>query len=354
MISHLTWYHRKGVEGKSLGDRADYIDVAISPDGARVATSVIDKAVGTRDLWIFDVGRSLGERFSFDSGDEFGPNWSQPGGDRIFFSALRRGSIHLFEKPARGSGSESLLYEDELGKFNPRPSPDGRYFIYVGGGGVIGRSDLWVLPRFGDRKAAPFIETPFQESQGQFSPDGRWVAFMSNRSGRHEVYVTEFPERKNDVLVSTTGGRLPRWNPNGREIFYLSPENQLTAVEVDGTLPQFKVGKAHPLFTMTPRESRLDAYPYDVMPDGERFLVNRFIDEVMPRSLCSSTGPARNRARRHSIRSACSTSIRDARAAGRSDASTAAPASTVAAAATGSAPGSRMPSTLPVAMPAKT
>ena len=94
--------------------------------------------------------------------------------------------------------------------------------------------------------------------------------------------MTEFPERKNDVLVSTTGGRLPRWNPNGREIFYLSPENQLTAVEVDGTLPQFKVGKAHPLFTMTPRESRLDAYPYDVTPEGERFLVNRFIDEVMP------------------------------------------------------------------------
>jgi eukaryotic-like serine/threonine-protein kinase len=281
VISQLTWYDRKGVEGKPLGGRADYIDVAISPDGTRVATSVIDRAVGTRDLWIFDVGRNLGERFSFDPGDEFGPNWSQPRGDRIFFSALRRGSIHLFEKLSTGSASESLLYEDELGKFNPRPSPDSRHLIYVGGGGVIGRSDLWVLPRFGDGKAAPFIETQFVETQAQFSPDGRWVAFTTNRSGRAEVYVTEFPERKNDVLVSTAGGWLPRWHPSGREIFYLS-SNQLTAVEVDGTLAQFKVGSARPLFTITPRESRLDAYPYDVAPDGERFLVNKFLEELTP------------------------------------------------------------------------
>ena len=177
--SQLTWFDRAGTRLATLGDQADYVDVALSPDDTRVAVSRHGPAVGTRDLWIFDVARRLGERFTYESGDDFGPNWSRPGGDRIFFSSLRKGSIDLYEKPSSGSGSETLLLKDDLGKFNGSSSPDGRFLVYVAGGGIINRSDIWVLPLFGERKPAPFLETRFVESQGQFSPDGRWVAFMS-------------------------------------------------------------------------------------------------------------------------------------------------------------------------------
>jgi Tol biopolymer transport system component len=220
VVSQLTWFDRKGTRLGTLGNPGDYIDVALSPDGSRVATSVMNPQ-GDRDIWTFEVARALGERFSFESGNDFAPNWSRPGADRLFFSSLRQGSIHLYEKPSRGSGSETLLREDDLGKFNAHSSPDGRFLIYVAGGGIIARSDIWVLPRFGEKKAFPFLETAFIESQPQFSPDGLWVAYMSNKSGRQEVYVTAFPGRESDTLVTTAGGSLPRWNRNGREIFTL-------------------------------------------------------------------------------------------------------------------------------------
>jgi serine/threonine protein kinase/Tol biopolymer transport system component len=280
--SQLTWFDRRGTRLGTLGDPDDYIDVALSPDDSRVATSVLDVQRGTRDIWTFQVKRGLGERFTFEAGDDFAPNWSQPGGDRIFFSSLRQGSIHLYEKAASGSAPESLLLQDDLGKFNPRPSRDGRFLIYVAGGGIIGRSDIWVLPMSGERKAFPFIETRFPESQPQFSPDGRWVAFMSAKSDRREVYVTSFPDRTSEVRVSTAGGSLPRWSRDGKEIFYVAQDGTLTVTMVDGHTLPFEVGPARQLFTIHPRPARLDAYPYDVTADGQRILVNTFIEEVAP------------------------------------------------------------------------
>ena len=280
--SQLTWFDRAGTQLATLGDQADYVDVALSPDDTRVAVSLMDLQLGTRDLWIFDVARRLGERFTYESGDDFGPNWSRPGGDRIFFSSLRKGSIELYQKPSSGSGSETLLLKDDLGKFNASSSPDGRFLVYVGGGGIIGRSDIWVLPLSGERKPAPFLETSFVESQGQFSPDGRWVAFMSIKSGRPEVYVTPFPGRDTEQQVSTAGGSLPRWNRNGKEIFYLAPDNTLRVTPVNGQTSRFDVGTGRPLFSIHPRPARLDAYPYDVTSDGQRILVNSFVEEVTP------------------------------------------------------------------------
>ena len=280
--SQLTWFDRAGTRLATLGDQADYVDVALSPDDTRVAVSLMDLEIGTRDLWIFDVARRLGERFTYESGDDFGPNWSRPGGDRIFFSSRRKGSIDLYEKPSSGSGSETLLLKDDLGKFNASASPDGRFLVYVGGGSVIGRSDIWVLPLSGERKPAPFLASRFRESQGQFSPDGRWVAFMSAKSGTPQVYVTAFPGRDTEQQVSTAGGGWPRWNRNGKELFYLALDNMLTVIPVNGQRSRFDVGTARPLFPIQPRPARLDAYPYDVTADGQRILVNTFIEEVTP------------------------------------------------------------------------
>jgi len=280
--SQLTWFDRAGTQISTLGDPADYTDVALSPDDARVAVSLMDPQLGTRDLWIFDVARRLGERFTYESGDDFGPNWSRPGGDRIFFSSLRKGTIDLYEKPSSGLGSEALLLRDDLGKFNANASEDGRFLVYVAGGGIINRSDIWVLPLFGERKPAPFLETRFLESQGQFSPDGRWVAFMSFKSGRPEVYVTPFPAHDTEQQVSTAGGGWPRWNRNGKELFYLALDNTLTVTPMNGGTSRFDVGTDRPLFQVHPRPARVDAYPYDVTADGRRILVNTFVDEVTP------------------------------------------------------------------------
>ena len=279
--SQLTWFDRKGTRLGTLGEQDDYVDIALSPDNSRVATSILNPEHWTRDLWIFQVARGLGERVTFETGDDFAPNWL-PGGDRIVFNSLRDGSVHLYEKAASGAGSETVLLEDELGKFNAHASSDGRFLAYVAGGGIIARSDIWILPRADAKKAAPFVETAFIESQPQFSPDGRWVAYATNKSSRFEVYVAPFPGHDSETRVSVAGGSLPRWNRNGREIFYIAPDGTLTATTFDARSSRFDVRESRPLFRVRPRSSRLDSYPYDVTSDGERILVNEFLEEVVP------------------------------------------------------------------------
>jgi hypothetical protein len=133
----------------------------------------------------------------------------------------------------------------------------------------------------GDRKPRPFLDTPFIESQGQFSPDGRWIAYMSNESGQFDVYVAPFPGPGSSWRISPAGGGWPRWRHDAKEMFYLSPDNTLTAAVVNGQASSFVVGPARPLFKLPLRPMvRLDAYLYDVSPDGQRFLVNTFVEET--------------------------------------------------------------------------
>ena len=278
--SELVWFDRSGKQIAVLGDRADYADVSLSPDNARAAVSPLDPERGTRDLWLYDVARGLRERFTSDPGEEFAPLWS-PDGSHLVFSARRKASVDLYQKASNGQGPEDALLEAGLGKFQASWSPDGRYLLYVAGGGAISRSDLWVLPLFGERKAIPFLETTFIETHGQFSPDGHWIAYTSNDSGRFEVYVTPFPEPGAKTRVSTTGGSWPRWRRDGKEIVYLASDNTLTAATVMGKASGFDVGAVRPLFAMHPRpQARLDAFPYDISSDGQRFLVNSLVEET--------------------------------------------------------------------------
>jgi eukaryotic-like serine/threonine-protein kinase len=278
--SQLAWFDRTGKELGKLGDTWDYADVSLSPDGTRAAVSVLDPAFGTRDLWIYDIARGHRERLTFDPGDDFAPQWSRPDFARIFFSSRRQGSIHLYEKSARGGAeSERILFQDELGKFASHVSPDGRHLVYIGGGGIIARSDLWMLPLTGDRKAFPFLDTAFVESHGQFSPDGRWLAYSSNESGQFEVYIRPFPGPGETWQVSIAGGGWPRWGRAG-ELLYLTPDNKLIAVPVATNDGRIVIGAAQPLFTARPRpQSRLDAYQYALSPDAQRILVNTNVEE---------------------------------------------------------------------------
>ena len=237
--SQLVWHERGGKQTSVLGDQADYADVELSPDDQRVAVSVLDPAQGTRDLWLYDVKRGLRTRFTFDAANEFEPIWS-PDGDRLAFSRNKE-SVDLYQKPSSGSGSEGALLEGGLGKFPADWSPDGRFILYMAGGAAIGRSDLLVLPLFGDRKPFPFLESSFVETRGQFSPDGRWIAYASNESGQLEIYVARFPEPGERRRVSTAGGLWPRWRRDGTELVYLAPDNTLTAATVNGEGATFEV-----------------------------------------------------------------------------------------------------------------
>lgn len=136
-------------------------------------------------------------------------------------------------------------------------------------------NDLWVLPLFGERKPIPFLQTRFNEFYGVFSPDGRWVAYTSNESGRTEVYVAAFPGAGGKRQISTAGGTMPRWRRDGREIFYLSPDNTLMAAAVNGQGASFAVASVAALF-----ETRAAGdWPYDVSADGQRFLIVSAADD---------------------------------------------------------------------------
>lgn len=168
------------------------------------------------------------------------------------------------------------------GKFQASWSPDVQNLLYVAGGGAISRSDLWILPLVGVRKPFPFLETAQLETQGQFSPDGRWVAYAAGeRPGQLQVYVTPFPGPGAKTRVSTAGGSWPRWRRDGKEIFYLASDNRLTAATVIDQASGFDVGPVRPLFAVHPRPfARLDAFPYDVSSDGQRFLLNSLVEET--------------------------------------------------------------------------
>jgi Tol biopolymer transport system component len=185
---------------------SDPLSFAISPDGRRVAVS--RTVQGNADVWLIDALRGVPSRFTFDAATDNFPIWS-PDGSRIVFASTRKGPLDLFQKVSSGASGEELLLESSLEKAPLHWSPDGRFLLY---GQVDPKTgfDLRALPLFGDRKPFPFVNTRFNENDGQFSPDWRWVAFQSNESGRYEVYVQPFPGPGGKSLVSTGGGIEPR------------------------------------------------------------------------------------------------------------------------------------------------
>jgi Tol biopolymer transport system component len=280
--SSLMWFDRNGRPGASLTEPADYGDVALSPDGAHLAVSVRDPALFTRDLRLHDTKDGRGQRLTFDPADEFAPVWS-PDGRRLLFSVMAKGLVNLRLMDVTRAGESVPVEADALGlgAFASDWSRDGRSLMYVVGGRAIARSDIWVAAVADPRKAHALLHSRFVETHGRFAPKGRWVAYASNEGGQLEVYVDRFPERDAKRLVSTGGGGWPRWARDGSEIFYLSADNRLMAVAVQIKGDTLDIAAPRPLFTMRPRPpARLDAYPYDVSPDGRRFVVNALVDEA--------------------------------------------------------------------------
>jgi Tol biopolymer transport system component len=286
----LVWVDRTG---KSLGtvgppDEGNPSSPVLSPDEKRVANG--RNTQNNTDIWLTDVGRAIATRFTFDPALDVSPVWS-PDATQVVFRSARNGSSDLFIKAANGATDEQPLLVSQQNKTPLDWSRDGRFLLFS----VLDaktQSDLWVLPMAPSngsadaRKPFPIVQTSFDETQGQFSPDGRWIAYTSNESGRDEVYVRPFSEAGGKSQVSTGGGSQPRWRADGKELFYVAADAHLMAVPVRATSEGRAIDPGTPLMlfpthlangagiSLTGYQSRA---LYAVTRDG-RFLMNASTD----------------------------------------------------------------------------
>jgi len=279
VLAQLTWLDRGGREIGTLGGPADLANPRIAPDGKRVAVDVIDHQSGNMDIWIYPASSGVATRITTDPAIDSAPVWS-PDGDRIAFQSLRRGHPDVYVRSSSGAGGEECIFQSDRAKYTIDWSPDGRFLLLR----VIDAKsnlEIWAMPVSGDRKPFPFLKADFGVSHGQFSPDGRWVAYASNESGKWEIFVAPFPGPGGNWKVSAAGGSEPRWRRDGRELFYLAPDGKLMAVEVKAGAT-FEAGAATPLFQTRRRVtvSSTDMFSYDVAPDGQRFLVAKDVGEL--------------------------------------------------------------------------
>ena len=274
--TQLTWFDRAGKQLATVWDGATTIaGVRLSPDGKRVVLQRFDKEKGTNDIWLVDLARGIPSRLTFDPASDILPIWS-PDGSRVLFSSQREGVTNLYQKLSSGAGQDELLLKSDEAKFPNDSSPDGRYVLYQALGHVD--FDLWVLPLFDERKPVPYLQTDFVERSGRFSPDGRWVAYVSNASGKAEVYVRNFPDQGGQWQISNGGGDHPRWRRDGRELFYIAADGKLMATEVNGSSGTFEFGIPKPLFGLRVNFGG-SASPYDVAADGQRFLAASLVEQ---------------------------------------------------------------------------
>jgi Tol biopolymer transport system component/predicted Ser/Thr protein kinase len=260
----MVWVSRNGVEQPLPAPPQAYEIVRLSPDGRRVAVELDEQ------FWLYDLARDTLTRFTFEGKRNQNPLWT-PDGKRIAFFSTKEGIENLFWQLADGSGGLERLSTSEYVQIPRSWSPDGQLLAFD----VVNPKtlyDIWVL-RMSDRKAHPFLQTPFNEGGATFSPDGHWLAYVSNESGRPEVYVQPYPGPGGKWQISTEGGTEPAWNHNGKELFYRTG-NKMMALDV-ATQPGFVVGKPHMLFEGQyvtndwPQVSTV----YDVSADGQRFLM---------------------------------------------------------------------------------
>ena len=283
-LSVLMWHDRTGKELGRVGEPGVMANPSISPDGKRATLDITDVKASNVDVWIEDLDRNSSSRFTFDPAEEATGVWSRDG-RLVAYRSNSRGSPEIEVKKATGLEPPRVIYSSP-GKNNIVPNswgPDDKQ-ILCSFQPAAGGSDLGVV-EVATGKMTSFVATKASVTNGQVSPDGKWVAYASNETGDWEIYVTTFPNAQGKWQVSRGGGTEPRWRSDGQEIFYIDPKGMLTAVPMsaDGG---FSSGAPSPLFRIHGRTpiSSSDLFTYDVAPDGKRFLVNRFVktDHVQP------------------------------------------------------------------------
>ena len=265
----LTWRDRSGRKLGTVGEPGTVNFPALSRDGSRLAFRRVDPT-GNYDIWIAELSRSIITRFTFDMSIDSFPAWS-PDGSWLAFSSNTAGIFTVKRKAASGAGEPEALAD---GSYLSEWSPDGRHLLLY----EVSQTgfDVSVLPLTGERKRKTLVGSKFNETHPRLSSDGRWLAYVSDESGTHEVYVQPFdPDRpvSGRWQVSTSGGGEPRWRGDGGELYYLSLDGKMMAVAVQARGGHFEAATPRQLFE-TPAESSSNIiWDYDVTRDGQRFIV---------------------------------------------------------------------------------
>ncbi len=282
----LTWYDRSGKMLSRVGDPARRDEMRLSPDGTRVAEGRVD-AQGTWAVWVMDLAKGTSSRFTFETSGAGNAIWS-PDGSQIIYTAGGGQSADLYRRASNGATKEEVLFHSEIAMSPLDWSPDGHTLLY----GVRPKDtgfDIWELPDAdgpvgAERKAVPYLATPFNELQAKFSPDGKWVAYASNESGAVEIYVRPFPASSGGKwLVSNGGGAEPSWRTDGKELFYIAPSGALMAADVKAGGSSFEVGAPKALFHTQILgglgSGPASAWRYAVSKDGQKFLINSAVEQ---------------------------------------------------------------------------
>ena len=269
---NLVWWGRDGKQISSIPQSDRYFGPRLSPDGTKVAVEIFAGAQGIGDIWIFDLTRGTSTRLTFGPYSQGNPVWSADG-KTIFYSS-GAGAPYIVAKAADGSTPERIVLESkDTREFPASCSPDGRYLVYER---RIPQNEtgfhLWALPLFGDGKPFPIVHSTFEERYPEVSPDGKWMAYQSNESGRWEIYITAFPGGGAKWQVSGVGGASAKWRKDSKEIFYLDLSDNLVAVDVNASGSSVQLGTPHTLFQAIGVQREYG--PYDVSADGKRFLLN--------------------------------------------------------------------------------
>jgi eukaryotic-like serine/threonine-protein kinase len=278
--SKLVWVSRNGAEQFVPAPARPYVLPRLSPDGRRLAVTIVEQEA---QVWLYDLSRETLTRLTFEGSANQNSVWT-PDGKRIAFLSNKEGPLNIFWQLADGSGGLERLTTSEYLQAPNSWSPDGQLLAFIELNPTTQR-DIWVL-RIGDtsassgqvRKAQPFLRTRFDESAPRFSPDGRWLAYISDESGRYEIYVQPYPGPGGKWQISTEGGTEPVWNGNGRELFYRSGEKMM-AVDI-ATQPGFAAGTPRVLFEGRYEPASVPVSNYDVSPDGQRFLMLKPVEQT--------------------------------------------------------------------------
>jgi len=282
--SQVLWFDRKGQQIGIALNPGIYGNVMLAPNGKVLASDTTDPASLNTNVWTYDLENRTEKRLTFDAAFDALPIWS-PDGGHIVFSSNREHKFELYLKDSNGANDEKIIGQGPVDAFPTDWSRDGKYIIYQRG------SELWFMT-MPELRAVQFLKRNSSLKDGRFSPDGKWLAYSSNESGRWEIYVTSFPEGHGRWQVSNAGGDQARWRGDGKELFYLSGGSNIMAVPVK-TGTNFDAGSPVILFQANPREmiATSEQFVYDVSNDGQKFLINTQIKTAMtPMSLVLNWG----------------------------------------------------------------
>ncbi|HWC65296.1 MAG TPA: protein kinase, partial [Thermoanaerobaculia bacterium] len=275
-LSQLAWLDRTGRQIETVGNPGMIARPRLSHDEKRVAMDVRDASSANTDVWVYDIARKTQTRLTFAPGFDGYPIWSSDD-TRIVFTSDRKNPGDLYEKSSAGTGEEKLVLASDTLKAPFSWTADGsRIGFQTFNAKTSNRTgDLWTFS-FADQKATPYLETDFNEGEPAFSPDGKWIAYVSNESGKNEIYVRTFPDTGGKWQISTAGGEDPVWSRDGTEIFY-DVGTRLMSVPVK-TSPAYEAGTPQLLFEARFRAD--NGVQYDVSADGKKFLVDQDLTQA--------------------------------------------------------------------------